>query len=187
MPTRRRRCQPRSRKTLLDYPQLCCRRPSTPPTRVNNFKATDMPTVSKVIHTDNQLHAVQFGKTAYTGWILRQRIGAGFAKAFTQTFTMTVIMRRSLGETTRAFSVSFPTWKTRTQFQPARDPSRRSRIAAKDARIRIICNRLAASLIEHDLSESRHPPSDQLSAGFSEIKLWLTPDRADAPDPAATR
>jgi len=29
MPTRRRRCQPRSRKTLLDYPQLFRRRPST--------------------------------------------------------------------------------------------------------------------------------------------------------------
>jgi hypothetical protein len=25
--------------------------------------------VSKVIHTDNQLHAGQFGKAAYTGWI----------------------------------------------------------------------------------------------------------------------
>ena len=29
MPTRRRRSQPRSRKTLLDYPQLFCGRPST--------------------------------------------------------------------------------------------------------------------------------------------------------------
>ena len=34
MPTRRRRCQPRSRKTLLDYPQLFCGRPSTAATRV---------------------------------------------------------------------------------------------------------------------------------------------------------
>jgi hypothetical protein len=37
--------------------------------RVNNFKATDRASVSKVIHTDNQLHAGQFGKTAYTEWI----------------------------------------------------------------------------------------------------------------------
>src|SRR5262245_36991793 len=64
-----RRCQPRSRKTLLDYPQLFRRRPSTAATRVNNFKATDVASVSKVIHTDNQLHAGQFGKAAYTGWI----------------------------------------------------------------------------------------------------------------------
>jgi hypothetical protein len=28
-----------------------------------------MASVSKVIHTDNQLQAGQFGKTAYTGWI----------------------------------------------------------------------------------------------------------------------
>ena len=69
MPTRRRRCQPRSRKTLLDYPQLFRRRPSTAATRVNNFKATDVASVSKVIHTDNQLHPGQFGKAAYTGWI----------------------------------------------------------------------------------------------------------------------
>jgi hypothetical protein len=27
-----------------------------------------MASVSKVIHTDNQLHAGQFGKTAYTEW-----------------------------------------------------------------------------------------------------------------------
>ena len=32
-------------------------------------KATDVASVSKVIHTDNQLQAGQFGKTAYTGWI----------------------------------------------------------------------------------------------------------------------
>jgi hypothetical protein len=38
-------------------------------TRVNNFKATDVASVSKVIHTDNQLQAGQFGKTAYTEWI----------------------------------------------------------------------------------------------------------------------
>ena len=69
MPTRRRRCQPRSRNTLLDYPQLFRRRPSTAATRVNNFKATDVASVSKVIHTDNQLHPGQFGKAAYTGWI----------------------------------------------------------------------------------------------------------------------
>jgi hypothetical protein len=28
-----------------------------------------MASVSKVIHTDTQLHAGQFGKTAYTAWI----------------------------------------------------------------------------------------------------------------------
>ena len=69
MPTRRRRCQPRSRKALRDYPQLFRSRPSTAATRVNNFKATDVASVSKVIHTDNQLQAGQFGKAAYTGWI----------------------------------------------------------------------------------------------------------------------
>src|SRR3954463_6858092 len=69
MPTRRRRCQPRSRNTLLDYPQLFRRRPSKEATRVNNFKATDVASVSKVIHNDNQLHTGQFGKAAYTGWI----------------------------------------------------------------------------------------------------------------------
>src|SRR5262249_31626163 len=73
-PTRRRRCQPRSRKTLLDYPQLFRRRPSTAATRVNNFKATDVASVSKVIHTDNQLHAGPFGKAAYTGWILSSQV-----------------------------------------------------------------------------------------------------------------
>ena len=67
MPTRRRRCQPRTRKALLHYPQLFCRRPSTAATRVNNFKATDMASVSKVIHTDNQLQAGQFDKAAYVG------------------------------------------------------------------------------------------------------------------------
>src|SRR5271163_1762233 len=51
------------------YPQLVCGRPSTAATRVNNFRPTDMASVSKVIHTDNQLHAGQFGKTAYTEWI----------------------------------------------------------------------------------------------------------------------
>ena len=51
------------------YPQLFRRRPSTAATRVNNFKATDVASVSKVIHTDNQLHPGQFGKAAYTGWI----------------------------------------------------------------------------------------------------------------------
>ena len=69
MPTRRRRCQPRSRKTLLDYPQLVCGPNTTAATCVNNFKPTDMAGVSKVIHTDNQLYAGQFGKTAYTEWI----------------------------------------------------------------------------------------------------------------------
>ena len=69
MPTRRRRCPPRSRKALRDYPQLFRSRPSTAATRVNNFKATDVASVSKVIHTDNQLQAGQFGKAAYTGWI----------------------------------------------------------------------------------------------------------------------
>jgi hypothetical protein len=34
-----------------------------------HFKATDVASVSKVIHTDNQRHAGQFGKAAYTGWI----------------------------------------------------------------------------------------------------------------------
>jgi hypothetical protein len=43
---------------------LFCGRPSTAATRVNNFKPTDMASVSKVIHTNNQLHAGQFGKTA---------------------------------------------------------------------------------------------------------------------------
>jgi hypothetical protein len=33
------------------------------------FKATDVASVSKVIHSDNQLHSGQFGKAAYTGWI----------------------------------------------------------------------------------------------------------------------
>jgi hypothetical protein len=42
---------------------------TTAATRVDNFKATDVASVSKVIHTDNQLQARQFGKTAYTGWI----------------------------------------------------------------------------------------------------------------------
>ena len=46
--------------------QLFRGRPSTAATRVNNFKPTDMASVGKVIHTDNQLHAGQFGKTAYT-------------------------------------------------------------------------------------------------------------------------
>ena len=67
--TRQRSTGNRSRKTLLDYPQLVCGRPSTAATCVNNFKPTDMASVSKVIHTDNQLHAGQFGKTAYTEWI----------------------------------------------------------------------------------------------------------------------
>jgi hypothetical protein len=44
-------------------------RPSTAATRVDNFKATDVARVSKIIHTDNQLHAEQFSKAAYTGWI----------------------------------------------------------------------------------------------------------------------
>jgi len=70
MPTRRRRCPPRSRKALRDYPQLFRSRPSTAATRVNNFKATDVASVSKVIHTDNQLQAGQFGKAAYTGFQL---------------------------------------------------------------------------------------------------------------------
>jgi len=74
MPTRRRRCPPRSRKALRDYPQLFRRRPSTAATRVNNFKATDVASVSKVIHTDNQLQAGQFGKAAYTGWIPSESI-----------------------------------------------------------------------------------------------------------------
>src|SRR5665213_833693 len=69
VPTRRRRAQPSARKALLDDASLCLIRPSTAPTRVDNFKATDMATVSKTIHTDSQLHGGQFGKTAYAGWI----------------------------------------------------------------------------------------------------------------------
>ena len=67
MSTRRRRCQSWTRKALLDYAQLFCGRPSTAATRVNNFKAIDMASVSKVIHTDNQLQAGQFDKAAYVG------------------------------------------------------------------------------------------------------------------------
>ena len=67
MSARRRRCQSGTRKALLNYPQLFCRRPSTAATRVNNFKAIDMASVSKVIHTDNQLQAGQFDKAAYVG------------------------------------------------------------------------------------------------------------------------
>jgi hypothetical protein len=44
-------------------------RRATAATRVNNFKATDMTSVSKVFHTDSQLPAGQFRKAAYTGWI----------------------------------------------------------------------------------------------------------------------
>jgi len=67
MSARRRRCQSWTRKALLNYPQLFCRRPSTAATRVNNFKAIDVASVSKVIHTDNQLQAGQFHKAAYVG------------------------------------------------------------------------------------------------------------------------
>jgi hypothetical protein len=67
MSARRRRCQPWTRKALLDYPQLFCGRPSTAATRVNNFKAIDMASVSTVIHTDNQLQAGQFHKAVYVG------------------------------------------------------------------------------------------------------------------------
>src|SRR3954452_12336446 len=67
MSARRRRCQPGTRKALLHYPQLFCRRPSTAATRVNNFKATDVASVSNVIHTDNQLQTGQFDKAAYVG------------------------------------------------------------------------------------------------------------------------
>jgi hypothetical protein len=35
--------------------------------RVNSFKATDVVSVSKVIHTDNPLQAGQFDKAAYVG------------------------------------------------------------------------------------------------------------------------
>lgn len=45
VPTRRRRYQPRSGKTILHDPQLCRIRPATTATRVNNFKAADLPTV----------------------------------------------------------------------------------------------------------------------------------------------
>src|ERR1700724_1518993 len=67
--TRRRRGQPGTRQTLLDDANLHLIRPSTASTRVNNLKAADMASVSKAIHTDNQLHTRQFGKTAYPGWI----------------------------------------------------------------------------------------------------------------------
>ena len=68
MSARRRRCQPGTRKALLHYPQLFCRRPSTAATRVNNFKAIDWRvSVNKVIHTDNQLQAGQSDKAAYVG------------------------------------------------------------------------------------------------------------------------
>jgi hypothetical protein len=67
MSARRRRCQPWTRKALLDYPQVFCGRPSTAATRVNNFKAIDMASVSTVIHTDNQLQAGQFDKAVYVG------------------------------------------------------------------------------------------------------------------------
>jgi len=67
MSARRRRSQPGTRKALLHYPQLFCRRPSTAATRVNNFKATDLASVSNVIHTDNQLQTGQFDKAAYVG------------------------------------------------------------------------------------------------------------------------
>ena len=67
MSAHRRRCQSWTRKTLLNYPQLFCGRPSTAATRVNNLKATDVASVSKVIHTDNQLQAGQFDEAAYVG------------------------------------------------------------------------------------------------------------------------
>jgi hypothetical protein len=54
-------------KALLDNANLCFFRPSTASTRVNNLKATDRTTVSKDIHTDSQLHRVQFDKAAYAG------------------------------------------------------------------------------------------------------------------------
>jgi hypothetical protein len=67
VPTCRRRGQPWARQTLLDDPNLCLIRPSTAPTRVNNLKTTDGPSVSKDIHTDSQLYPAPFGKAAYTG------------------------------------------------------------------------------------------------------------------------
>ena len=66
MSAHRRRCQSWTRKTLLNYPQPSGR-PSTAATRVNNLKATDVASVSKVIHTDNQLQAGQFDEAAYVG------------------------------------------------------------------------------------------------------------------------
>ena len=69
MPTRRRRCQPRTRKAFLNYPQLRFVRPSTAATSVNNLKATDITTVSMAIHTDNQRYVGLFDKAAHTEWI----------------------------------------------------------------------------------------------------------------------
>ena len=108
MPTRRRRCQPRSRNTLLDYPQLFRRRPSTAATRVNNFKATDVASVSKVIHTDNQLHPGQFGKAAYTGWIQQAGDTFVFFPHARMVFTTGMFGPRSMPN--MAFTPSVENW-----------------------------------------------------------------------------
>ena len=59
-------------RAIAPYPQLFCRRPSTAATRVNNFKAIDMASVGKVIHTDNQIRPAN-SKAAYapmkTRWL----------------------------------------------------------------------------------------------------------------------
>jgi hypothetical protein len=69
MPTRRRRCQPRTRKAFLNYPQLRFVRPSTAATSVNNLKTIDITTLSMAIHTDNQRYVGLFRKAAHTKWI----------------------------------------------------------------------------------------------------------------------
>jgi hypothetical protein len=42
------------------------------------FQGADVASVSKVIHTDHQLHPGQFGKAAYTGWIRYDASGVPF-------------------------------------------------------------------------------------------------------------
>ncbi len=66
VPARCRRYQPRSRKTLLNDPQLLFVRPPTPSACIDNFKPRDATTVSKDIHTDSQLQAAQPRKAALT-------------------------------------------------------------------------------------------------------------------------
>ena len=71
MPPRRRRCQPRARKALLDDPQLFRVRPATTAAGINNVKTTDLMTVSKDIHTDYQLPSDDSRKAAQAGRILK--------------------------------------------------------------------------------------------------------------------
>jgi len=44
-------------------------RPSSPATTVNNFKASDMTTVSNAIHTGGQLRAYLLSKAAFAGFV----------------------------------------------------------------------------------------------------------------------